>query len=140
MKTTKWLIYTVLIGATPFFVRLFVFIFATKLKSDYIINEVDMVTFGLVLSVSNINELEDRVDLSPLSKSIYIGISVFLLVLFGTFLGIAYFADIDKHNLVDKGRIKTCSAILSVASLLFSYSIYYRQRFEQKITPQWQRT
>lgn len=128
VKTTKWLIYTVLIGAAPFFIRLFIFLFVTKLKSDYVINEVDMVTFGLVLCISNINELEDRFDLEPRYKTIYVGMSVFLILLFSTFLGLAYFADLDKDNMIDKARIKVCSATLSVLTFIFSFSIYYEPK------------
>lgn len=124
MKVTKWFIYTVFFGAIPFFARLAVWIIAPKLGAEYIINEVDMVTFGLVLNISNMNELEDRVDMKPFARSVFTGSSVFLIAMFGLFLGFAYFADLNSNDIVDKGRIKTCSASLSFLSFILSLIIY----------------
>ena len=127
MKAIKWLFSTVLIGATPLIFRFVIFLFVPDLTIGFIFNEIDMVTFGLVLHVSNINELEDRTDMAAHTKTVYIGLSTFLIVLFGVLLGIAYIADLDKINLFDKLQIKRCTGLLSLVSLFFSYSIYRRQ-------------
>lgn len=132
MKATKWFIYTVLIGAVPFFIRLFIWLVINNLPVSYVFNEVDMVTFGLVLHVSNINELEDKVNMEQGRKTAYVGLSTFLIVVFGAFLGIAYVADLEtKTNIFNKQQIKLCTGVLSILSLLFSYSIYYRRKAEQ---------
>ncbi|GAB3970878.1 hypothetical protein GCM10028806_19720 [Spirosoma terrae] len=114
-------------GAIPFFVRLFIYFFSTKLKIDYIVSEVDMVTFGLVLNVSNINELDGRSDLDERKKSIYVGLSTVAIIIFGVILGVAYVADIDKTKLFNADRIKIGSAVLSIVSLIFSYSFIVKR-------------
>jgi hypothetical protein len=86
-----------------------------------------MVTFGLVLNITNINELDDDAEMDQPAKFKYKGISIIAIIMFAAFLGIAYIADLDKSNLLDKRSIKFCSAILSLFSLGFSYSIYNRQ-------------
>jgi len=127
MKKSKWLIYTVLIGLTPLICRAFICLFRNDLEIDYIFNVVDMVTFGLVLHVSNINELEGQVHTQENNKSTYIGLSTFLIVIFSVFLGIAYLAELETTNNYNLPRIKICTGILSIFSLFFSYTIYQRQ-------------
>ncbi|WP_211300905.1 hypothetical protein [Spirosoma oryzae] len=90
-----------------------------------------MITFGLVLNITNINELEDDNEMSQQSKFNYKGISIVAIVLFAVFLGIAYVADMQKDSFLDKSNIKICSAILSLLSLGFSYSIYNGQNTQQ---------
>lgn len=131
MRKSKWLIYTVVVGALPFLIRLLLYVISKRVQADYIINEIDMITFGLVLNITNINELEDDNEMSQQSKFNYKGISIVAIVLFAVFLGIAYVADMQKDSFLDKSNIKICSAILSLLSLGFSYSIYNGQNTQQ---------
>lgn len=126
MLKTKWLIYTVLIGLIPFFIRLIFFLLISKTSYSYILNEVDMITFGLVLNLSNINELENRDNVDKKWKTIKIGFSLFMIVIFATLLGISYLADIDSTKIINTSSLKYCSLFLSFNSLIFSYSIYNR--------------
>ncbi len=56
-RKTKWLIYTVLVGLLPILSRLLVWA-VTKEGSINIFSPSDFVAFGLVLHISNINEIE----------------------------------------------------------------------------------
>lgn len=126
MRKSKWLIYTVLIGLIPFFIRFFVFIVRRDLHSNYILNEIDMITFGLILHVTNINELFSYKNSDKNWKEINIGLSIFMLVIFSSFLGLTYFADVDKSSEINRTSIKYMSLILSLVSFFSSYSIYDR--------------
>ncbi|AFJ43528.1 hypothetical protein [Francisella orientalis] len=56
-KKIKWLIYTVLVGLIPILSRLIVWL-VTKKGSVSLFSPSDFVAFGLVLHISNINEIE----------------------------------------------------------------------------------
>jgi len=56
-KKTKWLIYTVLVGLIPILSRLLVWL-VTNTGTVNILSPSDFVIFGLVLHISNINEIE----------------------------------------------------------------------------------
>ena len=94
MKRTKWLIYTVYVGLIPIIIRFFIYWFSNNITSiEYVFNETELITFGLILHLTNINELEDRVDLVRGWKTKNIGTSVILMVVLSVLLGIAYLAD-----------------------------------------------
>ncbi|OIN56191.1 hypothetical protein [Arsenicibacter rosenii] len=131
MKLTKWLIYTVIIGAIPFIVRFFVFIATTNIDSNYIVNIVDMVTFGLVLHVSNINELESWQGMEDSKRTLFRGISLVLIVLLSALLGLAYIADLDKTGVYEIDSIKYLSVTLSTISFIFVLSIYIGYRITE---------
>lgn len=126
MIKTKWLIYTVIIGLIPFLVRTFIVLFDKTATIDYWLNETDFIGLGLVLNLTNINELEDKVFDSKVWKTKNIGISVVFIALFSSILAIITYADF-KHNIdVNKEMVKACSIGLALVSFIFSYSIYNR--------------
>jgi hypothetical protein len=126
MTKTKWLLYTVLIGLVPFLVRFLIFLVIKDIGAKYILNEIDMIAFGLVLNVSNITELEGNTTMDSRSKTINIGVSVFLVIFFTAFLGISYVSDLPNVNIFNKDSIKWLSLILSAGAFFFSYSIFKR--------------
>jgi integral membrane sensor domain MASE1 len=127
VRATKWIIYTVLIGTLPLLCRSAIYLIMNRLTVEYIFNEVDMVTFGLVLHVSNINELDEQNDMDSHTRLKYIGASIFLIIIFAVLLGFAYIAEQDASNQFNINSLKWCTGILCFFSLLFSYSIYYRK-------------
>lgn len=126
MIKTKWLIYTVIIGLIPFFIRFFVFLFYRYRTLSFLFNEVDFIVFGLVLNLSNINELEDKKDLDGIWKTRNIGFSVLQIVVLSSMLGLAYFSEILKSGELDRNVIKVCAISLGLVSFLVSYSIFNR--------------
>lgn len=126
MIKTKWLIYTVIIGLIPFFIRFFVFLFYKERTIDFLFNEIDFIVFGLVLNLGNINELEDKNDLDSVWKTRNIGFSVFQIIIFSSILGLAYFSEIMTGSQLDTIAIKICAIVLAFVSFLLSYSIFNR--------------
>lgn len=123
-KKIKWLIYTVLVGLIPIMSRLLVWLVSNKVGIE-ILNASDFVAFGLVLHISNINEIEHLEPTDKSWKTIHNGISItfiaFYSVLFATFL-----LGSSQPNLIDIKAIKAASILLSAVSFIISYSVYYR--------------
>jgi len=126
MKKRKWFIYTVIIGLLPLMIRFFLFLVVNGIGSNYILNEVDLVTFGLILHISNINELEDKEKIERVWKTTCIGFSVVMLVLFSSLLAVGYLSDISKSIDINKNTLRYCALFLSSVSLIISYAIYNR--------------
>ncbi len=126
MKKTKWLIYTVLIGLIPFLIRSFIALFDKTGTIDYWLNETDFIILGLVLNLTNINELEDKDFDDKVWKTRNIGFSVVSIALFSAILAIVTFSDFKVNTDLDKSVVKICSIILAMVSFLFSYAIYNR--------------
>ncbi|MER2996147.1 hypothetical protein [Pontibacter populi] len=126
MLKTKWLIWSVLIGLIPFIVRTFIWLFSKSATPSFWINESDFVSFGLVLSLANINELERKKNKDETWKSISSGISVFFIMVFSTIYGLVTYSDLRGDNDLDRVAIKICSVILALVSAIVSSSIYSR--------------
>jgi hypothetical protein len=128
MKRTKWLIYTVCVGLIPIVIRFFIYWFSNNITSiEYVFNETELITFGLILHLTNINELEDRIDLDRSWKTKKIGTSVILMVVLSVLLGIAYLADANPDGLkIDRVKIKLSAGALDLATLAICYFVYNR--------------
>lgn len=126
MKKTKWLIYTVIIGLIPFLIRSFICLFDKTSSLNYWINETDFIIFGLVLNLSNINELEDKEIKNQIWKTKKIGYSVIQIIVFSAIFSIITYSDFKSNPDLNLTTVKTCSIILALVSFLFSYSIFNR--------------
>jgi O-antigen/teichoic acid export membrane protein len=122
----------VLIGLVPFFIRFLVFFILDGTNINYILNEVDMVTFGLVLNLTNINELESYQSKERMWKTTNIGISVLLLIIFAAFLMLVYLSEIQTNLNFNRNNIKYCALALGISSFFLSYSIYDKLNKELK--------
>jgi len=126
MTKTKWLLYTVLIGLIPFIVRFLIFLSRDSMSYLYILNEVDLAAFGLVLCVSNITECDGNVSLEPRARTFNIGFSTFLIIIFAVFLGFSYLSDLPGATGFNKISIKWTSLAISFIAFYFSYTIFKR--------------
>ena len=120
----KWLIYTVLVGLIPVFLRLLIWSVLQNRTMD-ILNASDFVAFGLILHISNINEIEHFEDREKSWKSIQNGLSIVFIVLYGGLFTCALF-DQSNPGLIDAGAMKYAAIVLSLTSLGISYSVYHR--------------
>ena len=116
-----------MLGLIPFYVRLFIYFIANGVNPGYVLNEVDIATFGLILHISNINELQN-ISLDNLRKwkLTSTGITVVFIIVLGGILFGSYLAAATNTNIINKENLKTCSIYLSLFSLIFSYSIFNR--------------
>ncbi|WP_036591245.1 hypothetical protein [Oceanospirillum maris] len=63
LKMHKWLVYTVIVGLIPMIGRLFIYSISEGGGVEFISSS-DIIAFGLILHISNINELEHIDDQS----------------------------------------------------------------------------
>lgn len=126
MLKTKWLIYSVIIGLIPFFVRTIITLFSKSGTIDFWISEIDFISFGLMLNLANINELEDKIFSDKAWKTINVGCSIFFIIIFSSFFAIITYSDLRKDDDLNRQALKAGSVLLATVSLLTSYSIYNR--------------
>jgi membrane-associated HD superfamily phosphohydrolase len=130
---SKWLAYTVLVGLIPILSRLLVWSIAS--------NEVvlpfaatDFVAFGLVLHISNINELEHVSAQNKSWKTVQNGVSVIFIALYSVLFAVLLLAE-KNPKLVNANSLLICVAMLAVTSFLLSLSILHRLTATVKGTP-----
>ena len=125
-KKTKWLIYTVLVGLIPFFSRLVIYLVSTDRELEFLINAADFVAFGLILQISNINELEHLESDEKEWKTIQMGVSIVLIAIYGLLFSLAVISSGGENSGFDEWSIKWCTVGLSIVSFILSYSVYDR--------------
>lgn len=120
-RKIKWLIYTVLVGLIPILSRLIVWL-VTKEGSVELLSPSDFVAFGLVLHISNINEIEHFSGADREWKTAQNGISIAFIA----FYSVLFALTLVGETIVDVQAIVICTIVLSVVSFLISYSVYDR--------------
>jgi hypothetical protein len=121
MTKAKWMIYTVLLGLTPVIGRYLIYAVSSVPAPRF--SAGDVISFGLVLVITNINILEHQ-DVHPW-KTMSIGVSVVLAILFAMLFAAMCFQEVNQ-NTIDLRMIKIVSVVLSGSCLLFSYAIIDR--------------
>ena len=112
MRKTKWIIYTVLIGLMPFFIRVFVFMLSVNREWSLLFNPVDFIFLGLTLNLTNLNELNNE-KFDPILKLKFEGYSVIQIVILSGVLGILYFAEQSQKEILDRIVALVCAIAFS---------------------------
>ena len=120
----KWLIYTVLVGLIPVVLRALLWAISPYQTVD-LFSASDFVAFGLILHISNINEIEHFNDLEKSWKTFQNGTSIFLITVY-SFLFAAYLFGQANPGKINVGTVRTISMILSGVSFYLSFSVYDR--------------
>lgn len=133
-KKTKWLTYTVLVGFIPIFARLFAWL-VTKGSYIDLFSSSDFVALGLVLHISNINEIEHFSGLEQQWKTIQNGISIVFIAFYSVLLTL----NLLGESIVDARIMTYCAVGLATVSLAISYSVYDKiskvsQHFNKELT------
>jgi hypothetical protein len=123
MRKTRWFIYTVLVGLIPFFARVLIYSVAPAATTGFVIQESDFIALGLVLSITNINELEQQTAVDAVWRTRSLGLSVLMIIFFAVLFAVSAFHALNQ-SVFDITRIKAAAILLSLVSVLFSYSIY----------------
>ena len=122
-KQIKWLIYTVSVGLIPMLARFFVWLVSTS-TSISLFNPSDFVAFGLILHISNINEIEHLSDSGKKWKTIQIGLSIIFIAIYGVLFALTIIAGTTPENIKIE-TIKYSVMILCAVSFLLSYSVFH---------------
>lgn len=116
----KWLIYTVMVGLIPVVARAIVWMI-TKPGTLEIIAAADFIAFGLVLHISNINEIEHVSTVDRDWKTTQNGFSIMFIACYSVLFA---FALLDE-SVVSRPGMLYLSVLLAVVSFVISYSIFY---------------
>ena len=120
----KWLIYTVLVGLIPALLRMLIWFISQDQNMD-LFNASDFVAFGLILHISNINEIEHFNDHEKSWKTIQNGLSI-AFISFYSVLFACHLLGQSNPGLINFESIKYLSMALSLVSFLLSLSVYNR--------------
>lgn len=123
-KKVKWLIYTVLVGLIPILSRIFVW----SVTEDGVVSLImpaDFIAFGLILHISNINEIEHLTDDEKSWKTIQNGTSIAFIAFYSVLFSLIMISE-SIPGLIDMEAIKFCAIGLAVISFLISFSVFHR--------------
>ena len=124
MEQVKWLMYTVLVGLIPIFFRLTMHL-ATS-GDVQLFSASDFIAFGLILHISNINELEHYTKVKDKSwKTIQNGLSIIFILFYGLFFALTLLSEVNPTS-IDYEIVRRLTMLLSGVSFIISYMIYYR--------------
>lgn len=121
----RWLIYTVAVGLIPLAIRALIYLCTREATLGFALNASDLVALGLVVSVTNLNEI-DRVRVNDERwKEKCKGISIVAIVLFAGMLMMADMAELGGSPVIME-RMKWLLILLNFAILSISASLYDR--------------
>ncbi len=120
----KWLIYTVLVGLIPVLSRALIWFISQNRTMDFF-NAADFVVFGLILHISNINEIEHFDDPERSWKTTHNGISIAFISFYSVLFACSLLGQ-SNPGLIDMGAMKYAAIALSLTSFGISYSVYRR--------------
>ena len=123
-KKVKWLIYTVLVGLIPILSRLLVWVVTEPGVVSYIAAS-DFIAFGLILHISNINEIEHLSDEEKSWKTIQNGTSIAFIAFYSVLFALVMVSE-GIPTFIDEEVIKKCTVSLACVSLIISFSVYHR--------------
>lgn len=113
-----------LVGLIPVVLRALLWAISRDQTVD-LFSASDFVAFGLILHISNINEIEHFNDLEKSWKTFQNGTSIFLITVY-SFLFAAYLFGQANPGKINVGTVRTISMILSGVSFYLSFSVYDR--------------
>ena len=89
-------------------------------------NASDFIAFGIILHISNINELEHYTKVKDKSwKTIQNGLSIIFIVFYGLFFALILLSEVNPIS-INYNAVEKFAMILSGVSFLISFMIYYR--------------
>lgn len=123
-KKVKWLIYTVLVGLIPIISRFLVW-GVTQSGTVNLLAASDFIAFGLILHISNINEIEHLSDSDKSWKTIQNGTSILFIALYSVLFCLTMLSE-GVPGFVDSQVIKLCVMALAFISFSISFSVFHR--------------
>lgn len=123
-RNVKWLSYTVLVGLIPVLARFLIWA-VTDDQRISLLNATDFIIFGLILQISNINEIEHFHDDHQSWKTFHNGSSILFIVMYAVLFACQLLGQ-SIPGLINDAYMLMFALALSAVSLLLSGSVYYR--------------
>lgn len=110
-----------LVGLIPIFSRLLVWL-VTVNGTVNLLSATDFISFGLILHISNINEIEHITSEETSWKTVQNGVSIMFIAFYSVLFALALLN--NNTPVIIKARIiDYCSVILATISFIISYSV-----------------
>lgn len=122
MVFCNWFIYSVILAASPMLCRLLIASLASGIR---LISESDIVTFGLILAVTNISALEISSIAEESWKRMGMGLSVVFVILLSVLFTITCFCELPAHP-ISETMVFRGALLLSFSSAVLSFGIWNR--------------
>ncbi len=126
MIIQKWFYYTVCISIVPILTRILLSFFLKSPNELELLNIDDVSFFGLILNITNLNQLENyRAKLKSekwVLKSTFN--SIILLIFFSIIFCLHFMIEGIKNVNFNVLELKYFTVFLSLISLIYSYSIF----------------
>ncbi|WP_217695095.1 hypothetical protein [Marinobacterium stanieri] len=120
---SKWLIYTVLVGLIPMFSRFLIWVVTTP-GTVNIISSSDFIAFGLILHISNINEIEHFDSKDRDWKTRHNGFSIVFIAIYTVLFSLTMLS--EGVSSINTSYIERCAIALSMVSFLLSFIVFDR--------------
>lgn len=124
MKKTKWFICTVLVGLIPVFCRIFVWL-ADSTDTVSLFTTTDFIVFGLILHISNINQVEHIDKTHDVWKGIINGVSIIFIAFFGVLFAVYLLGEANTSTINIK-RVNQSVLGLTIVSFILSFAVFHR--------------
>ena len=124
-RIAKWLIYTVVVSFIPALLRMLVWLFSQNKSELDLFNALDFIVLGLVLQISNINEIEHLYDSEKTWKTTHNGISI-IFIIFYSALFVFYLMGESIPGAIDDAAVKVFAMAAALPSIVLSFMVYYR--------------
>ena len=125
MTKTKWFGYTVFLGALPILMRLLVKVVASDRMGIEWLSAADMLSFGLVLAITNISGIESSPAVRDGSMTMHIVASMTAVALISVLFAATLIAS-ETSQVVDVSKTKVASGVISLSCLGLSYAVWDR--------------
>ena len=120
----KWLIYTVFVGLIPVLSRALIWFISQNRTMD-LLNAADFVAFGLILHISNINEIEHFNDSEKSWKTVQNGLSIAFISFYSVLFACSLLGQ-SNPGLINVRSITYFSIGFNFVSFLMSFTVYDR--------------
>ncbi|MCK1794293.1 hypothetical protein [Pseudomonas violetae] len=122
-KKVLWLIYTVLFGMVPIFIRIFV---ACMVNGDKVplISAADFISLGIVMQISILAEIRYNESSQAGWKQALIGISVLAIIFYAALFAFALLGEVNPD--INQNAVLGMSILMSLGSFLLCWAVYDR--------------
>lgn len=122
-KKVLWLIYTVLFGMVPIFIRVFV---ASLVNGDKIawVSASDFISLGIVMQISILAEIRYTESSESGWKSAITGISALAIIFYAALFAFALLGEVNQD--INKGAVLSMSMLMAFGSFLLCWAVYDR--------------
>ena len=121
---SKWLAHTLLVGLIPILIRLLAW-FTTTNGSIRALAEPDLITLGLIIHISVINELEHLTTRRQEWKTIQNGLSIVFIVLYSVLYTVTIIGERSSY-LIDENALLFVSTFLVLTSAGIGLTVFHR--------------